>query len=115
MAQFKGVRKLSQKKYNKLKEAGQIDGSYFYVTPDNTEERISNLEGSVSELTPKVMRSLVTPMSAPAKTELVAVNGSNSQAMIEIGEGLSLENGTLKVTGIGDISALLDTINGEVV
>jgi hypothetical protein len=52
-----------------------------------------------AEIQSNLSRSLVTPMSRPSATELVAVDNTNSQKMIEIGEGLSLENGTLKVVG----------------
>lgn len=33
MAQFKGIRKLSQKKYNELRAAGKLDPTVLYVTP----------------------------------------------------------------------------------
>ena len=52
-----------------------------------------------AEIQSKIDKSLVTPTSRPTTTELVAVDNTNSQKMIEIGEGLSLENGTLKATG----------------
>lgn len=61
-----------------------------------TEEDLNTLQTTVNELTPKVMRALVTPINAPSVTELVAVDDGNSQTMIEIGEGLLLENGVLK-------------------
>lgn len=52
-----------------------------------------------AEIQSQISKSLVTPMSTPSATELVAVDSTNSQTMIGIGEGLSLENGTLKATG----------------
>lgn len=52
-------------------------------------------------ITNKLAKTLILPMSTPGKTELVAVDNTNSQKMIEIGDGLSLENGILKVTGGG--------------
>ena len=58
--------------------------------------RIETIETSLTEITPKVMKALVTPMSAPSKTELVAVDDGNAQTMIEIGDGIVLENGVLK-------------------
>lgn len=36
MAQFKGVRKLSQKKYDEMKKAGTLDAGIVYVTPTKT-------------------------------------------------------------------------------
>ena len=54
-----------------------------------------------AEVQSKLARSLVTPMSRPSATELVAVDNTNSQKMIEIGDGLSLDNGVLKATGGG--------------
>lgn len=52
-----------------------------------------------AEIQSQISKSLVAPMSRPSATELVAVDNTNSQTMIEIGDGLSLENGTLKATG----------------
>lgn len=44
-------------------------------------------------------RSLKTPMSTPSATEIVAVDNTGAQTMLEIGAGLSVENGALKVSG----------------
>lgn len=52
-----------------------------------------------SELTSRIQKALVTTMTAPSATQLVAIDDGNSQTMIDIGEGLSLENGALKVVG----------------
>lgn len=49
----------------------------------------------------KISKALVTPMTAPSATQLVAIDDGNSQTMIDIGDGLLLENGTLKATGGG--------------
>ena len=54
-----------------------------------------------AELTNKIMRALLTPMSAPPATELVAIESDGSQTFIELGEGLELTNGTLNVVGGG--------------
>ena len=54
-----------------------------------------------AEIANRVMKSLVVPVSAPSKTELVAVDDGNSQTMVEIGEGLKLENGVLSSTATG--------------
>lgn len=55
-----------------------------------------------AEITNRLQRTLVTPMSSPSATELVAVDDGNSQTMIEIGSGLKLENGVLSSTGGGE-------------
>ena len=52
-----------------------------------------------ADLTGRIAKSLVVPMSAPSKTELVAIDNTKSQKMIEIGTGLSLQNGVLQATG----------------
>lgn len=52
-----------------------------------------------TELTNRIARALVTPMSAPAQTKLVAIDNRNSQTMLTIGEGLELQNGVLNATG----------------
>lgn len=110
---FSGATKLSKVQYYELLQYGQIevDGQVitfsdeeFYITPDLSEDfddRISDLEASVTQLAPQVARALKTPMSAPSSTQLVSIDTSNSQAMISIGDGLVVENNTLKATGGG--------------
>lgn len=66
---------------------------------NSTNSRVSTLESTVTQLTPQVAKSLKTPMSAPASTELVAVDETNGQAMIAIGDGLVIEDDTLKLSG----------------
>ena len=62
---------------------------------------------------------LVTPMTKPSSTELVAVGSNGMQTMLELGDGLSIVNGKLVASGGGadlsQINALLDAINGEVI
>lgn len=201
MAQFKGVRKISQKQYNKLKKSGKLDTGVIYVTPDKnlklatgevapttetvgevglfyldtnnkklyqcvsvtTDEstgtttyewqavgsdvdtsnlvtkeefdniynhnthtltvqnielngedlntRISTTETTLTEITPDVMRALKTPMSTPTNTELVAVDNTGAQTMLEIGDGLSVENGTLKASGGVTINGTPTAVN----
>ena len=110
---FKGWIELkSLDQFKELVEYGSVvvdgvtityDDNAVYVTPDmepeDIQEQIVTLTRTVTELTPKVMRALITPMSAPSKTELVAVDDGNAQTMIAIGEGLSLENGVLTAGG----------------
>ena len=49
----------------------------------------------------KINKALQTPTTAPTATELVGVDTNKAQVNIGIGSGLSLENGTLKVTSGG--------------
>lgn len=49
----------------------------------------------------KANKALVKPDSAPSSTSLIAVDNSNTQTMLTIGDGLSIENGALKATGGG--------------
>ena len=57
-----------------------------------------------AEIVNKLAKTLVTPMTKPAKTELVGVDSQNMQTMIELGDGLTLENGVLKVSATGGVS-----------
>lgn len=43
--------------------------------------------------------ALTKPTTAPSATQLVAVDNTNTQAMLNIGDGLSVENGSLKASG----------------
>lgn len=49
----------------------------------------------------RLMKSLITPMSAPSNIEIVAIDNNNSQIMLELGEGLYVVDGQLKVSGGG--------------
>lgn len=48
-----------------------------------------------------IARALKAPASAPTSTEIVAVDNTGTQAMLAVGDGLSIENGVLKSTGGG--------------
>lgn len=116
---FKGVVELKTiQQYNALKTNGSIvvngetityDENTIYTVPSgNLEGRVYVLEGKVSalettitDITPDVMRALKTPMAMPTATEIVAVDSTNSQAMLTIGDGLIVENDTLKAVGGG--------------
>ena len=52
-----------------------------------------------AEITNKLARTLVTPLSVHRETEIVAVDNTNSQTMLAIGDGLTIENGALKASG----------------
>ena len=43
--------------------------------------------------------ALTKPTTAPSATQIVAVDNTNSQKMLAIGDGLSIENDTLKASG----------------
>ena len=61
--------------------------------------RLTEVETTLTEITPDVMRALKTPISAPSETKIVAVDHTNSQDMLSIGTGLVIENHQLKSTG----------------
>jgi hypothetical protein len=64
-------------------------------------DRVEVVEENLTQITPDVARALKTPMSAPITTKLVAVDTTNSQEMVTIGNNLILENGILSATGGG--------------
>ena len=45
--------------------------------------------------------ALTKPTTAPSATQIVAVDNTNTQTMLNIGDGLRLENGSLKASGGG--------------
>lgn len=45
--------------------------------------------------------ALTKPTTAPSKTQIVAVDNTNTQTMLNIGDGLSVENGSLTASGGG--------------
>ena len=61
--------------------------------------KTANSASDMQKLCDTVNRSLLTPESAPADTKIVAVDTANSQKMLTIGDGLSIENDTLKANG----------------
>lgn len=54
-----------------------------------------------TDIVTKLSRVLVTPMSAPASVSLVAVDTSNAQTMLTLGDGLSVSGGVLSASGGG--------------
>jgi hypothetical protein len=75
-----------------------------YVTNDElafVTERLDVVEPIVTSNAQMISRALKTPISAPSTVKLVAVDTSNSQDMITIGENLILENGVLSAVGGG--------------
>lgn len=63
-----------------------------------------------ADLTNKIMRALVTPVSAPANTEIVAIDDKGSQTMLELGNSLVVENGVLNVNA--EQSGTVVTVGG---
>ena len=61
--------------------------------------KTANSASDMQKLCDTVNRSLLTPVSAPADTKVVAVDNTNSQKMLTIGDGLSIENDILKASG----------------
>lgn len=53
----------------------------------------------IADATTEINNSLQKPTTAPSATQLVAVDNTNTQAMLNIGDGLSVENGSLKASG----------------
>lgn len=56
-----------------------------------------------ADIVTKLSRVLVTPMSAPASVSLVAVDTSNAQIMLTLGDGLSVSGGVLSASGGGGL------------
>lgn len=54
-----------------------------------------------ADIVTKLSRVLVTPMSAPASVSLVAVDTSNAQTLLTLGDGLSVSGGVLSASGGG--------------
>ena len=53
----------------------------------------------IADATTEINNSLQKPTTAPSATQIVAVDNTNTQAMLNIGDGLSVENGSLKASG----------------
>ena len=53
----------------------------------------------IAHATTEINNRLQKPTTAPSATQLVAVDNTNTQTMLNIGDGLSVENGALKSNG----------------
>lgn len=53
----------------------------------------------IADATTEIHNSLQKPTTAPSATQLAAVDNTNKQTMLNIGDGLSVENGSLKASG----------------
>ena len=52
----------------------------------------------IEDATTEIHNSLQKPTTAPSATQIVAVDNTNTQTMLNIGDGLSVENGSLKAS-----------------
>lgn len=68
------------------------------VVTDLTEDKTKLSIHLSSTMTNKLARALITPVSAPPATELVGISVQNTQTMLELGDGLGIENGHIDVT-----------------
>lgn len=73
------------------------DSDTIIVSTDSTGTKVQ-LQLSATQLN-RLMRALVTPMSTPSGVEIVAIDNTNSQVNLELGDGLQIINGKLAVTG----------------
>ena len=53
----------------------------------------------IADATTEINNSLQKPTTTPSATQLVSVDNTNTQTMLNIGDGLSVENGSLKASG----------------
>ena len=70
----------------------------------------ANLASGVSD---KVGRALVTPISAPAADQLVAVNTSGNQAAYDIGSGLYKDGGVLRAVDLDLVNTGAVTVTSQ--
>lgn len=56
----------------------------------------------------KLARTLVTPMSPPATEQLVGISKTGTQMQFGLGDGLEVENGTVKLTSAGPFVSYTD-------
>ena len=70
------------------------DGIVFDIAENNLGLEL-HIDG---DITSKLAKCLIIPTTAPTSISFVAVDTNKAQTMIELGEGLAVENGKLKVT-----------------
>ena len=82
---------------------------YSHVGQDNNKEifikeisiTISTRGWVLTKFQPQKKLNYDTTPTTPSATQLVAVDNTNTQTMLNIGDGLSVENGSLKASGGG--------------
>lgn len=70
----------------------------IFDATENGDKVQAHLDNSVSN---KLANALTLPVTTPTDTQLVAVNSSKAQTMLQVGEGLSVENGILSAMSSG--------------
>lgn len=91
--------------------AGEVTATQLHELIEGSDTVVADLteDGQHIEIhldaavTQKIDNSLQKPTQAPANTQLVAVGTNKAQTMLNIGDGLSIENGNLKASGGGKI------------
>ena len=61
-----------------------------------------------ADIAQKIERSLVTPLNTPQATEIVAVDNTGAQVMLEVGAGLTIDNGVLKFADVYDGTVIIE-------
>lgn len=75
-----------------------ITGSETIVVDIN--ENTDGLEIHLdSEVVSKLSRAILAPVAKPSQVSLFAIDTTGAQVMLTLGDGLTIENGVLKVTG----------------
>ena len=95
-----------------LLQNGQADNDIAIVNLQSKtlthDEEISNLQGTVTENSQKLQRALLTPMSAPTEQKIVGVGTDNVQDLLNVGDGLKVENGEIKLSIYAEILTAID-------
>ena len=69
-----------------------------------------------ADVTAKINNSLQTPKTTPVNTILVGIDSTRSQCNVAVGDGLVIENDTLKATMTSDaVRAIVDEELGVIV
>ena len=79
-------------------------------------ERVTLLKWlkKVEALTLEIIeRALLKPTDNPQSTNLVAVDNTGAQVMLEVGTGLIIENGVLKFADVYDGTVIIEKAESE--
>lgn len=91
---YRNLEEQVQKNKDDIEKLQDLAGSDI----SELESRIDNVESTLTNITPDVMRALKTPMSVPNTTKIVAVDETNSQEMLTPdSNGFIIENDTIKL------------------
>ena len=61
----------------------------------NLQEQVQYLTNLMEEIKPQIDKALVIPQNAPATESLVAIDTTNAQSLLTVGNGLTVANNTL--------------------